>query len=56
MPETYHRYDIDTAVTFFLAGLGAGSLLTLILWAREMSGRRYSVPRATPARSSAAVL
>jgi hypothetical protein len=29
------HYHLPTAVTFFLAGLGAGSLLTLILAPRE---------------------
>jgi hypothetical protein len=28
--ELNSRYDLPTAVTFFLAGLGAGSLLALI--------------------------
>jgi hypothetical protein len=32
--ESKTRYDFSTAVTFFLAGLGVGSLVALILSSR----------------------
>lgn len=56
MTETPYRYDIGTAVTFFLAGLCAGSLLALILSASEISSRRASTARAIPARDPSPAL
>jgi hypothetical protein len=48
--ESKTRYDFSTAVTFFLAGLGVGSLVALILSSRA----RFLVDPADaePARNS----
>ena len=38
MPATFGKhdaYDIDTAVTFFMAGLGIGTLVALVLAPRR---------------------
>jgi hypothetical protein len=34
-----HQYDLPTAVTFLLAGLGLGSILTLLFASRSPSDR-----------------
>jgi hypothetical protein len=45
--QSLPQYDLPTAVTFLIAGLGMGSLLALLLAPRAQS-RRRTVPQ-TPA-------
>jgi hypothetical protein len=49
------RYDIPTAITFLLAGLGVGSLLALVLSPRSQSEAEPSTLHGTTStyRSSA---
>jgi hypothetical protein len=47
-----HQYDFPTAVTFLLAGLGLGSILTLLFASRNISNRSLILPSGASARAA----
>jgi hypothetical protein len=47
-----HQYDFPTAVTFLIAGLGLGSILTLLLASRDISDRSLILESGVRARAA----
>jgi hypothetical protein len=47
-----YEYDFPTAVTFLLAGLGLGSILTLLFASRDISDRSLILSSGASARAA----